>query len=218
MTEPARLEEETRAIARHLHGRAESAPPRGTLADELLEVAMRDEAFRTDLFRFIDVLPALADDHEVARHVREYLAQPARRLPGALGAATRAAGSGLLAGISTGVIRGLALQVAERFVAGSTPAEALGRLEALHGEGYACSVDLLGEATVSDAEAEGMARRYAALVDEIADCAASWPEHPLADRGHLGPLPRAGISLKLSSLSAHLDPVDRDGFAVIERL
>src|SRR5882672_2830091 len=39
----------------------------------LMDWAMRDEHFKTQLFRFVDVLPTLTSSSEVARHLKEYL-------------------------------------------------------------------------------------------------------------------------------------------------
>src|SRR5215472_6097227 len=39
----------------------------------LMEWAMRDEHFKTQLFRFVDVLPTLTSASEVSRHLKEYL-------------------------------------------------------------------------------------------------------------------------------------------------
>lgn len=38
----------------------------------LMEWAMRDEHFKTQLFRFVDVLPTLTSSSEVGRHLKEY--------------------------------------------------------------------------------------------------------------------------------------------------
>ncbi len=38
-----------------------------------MDWAMRDEHFKTQLFRFVDVLPTLGSSGEVARHLKEYL-------------------------------------------------------------------------------------------------------------------------------------------------
>src|SRR5215813_13003070 len=39
----------------------------------LMEWSMRDEHFKTQLFRFVDVLPTLTSSSEVAKHLKEYL-------------------------------------------------------------------------------------------------------------------------------------------------
>ena len=38
-----------------------------------------------------------------------------------------------------------------------------------------------------------------------------WPSIPLLERDHLGPIPRVQLSVKISALSPHLDPIDPEG-------
>src|SRR6266566_7698625 len=59
----------------------------------LMDWAMRDENFKTQLFRFVDVLPTLTSSGEVARHLQEYLGEEQVRLSPALRLSLKAAGS-----------------------------------------------------------------------------------------------------------------------------
>ena len=45
--------------------------------DRMLDVCMLDEWFKVQAFRFIDVLPTMQSDADVARHLREYFVLPA---------------------------------------------------------------------------------------------------------------------------------------------
>src|SRR5205807_3054415 len=58
----------------------------------LMEWAMRDEHFKTQLFRFVDVLPTLGSASEVARHLKEYLGDDQVQLSPALRMGLKAAG------------------------------------------------------------------------------------------------------------------------------
>ena len=73
------------------------------------------------------------------------------------------------------------------------------------------SVDLLGEACVSDEEATAYQARYMDLVERLPSEVAAWPAKPLLDQDHLGPLPRTNVSIKISSLHARTDPIDTPG-------
>lgn len=53
------------------HSEARSAK-RATWLDRMFVTLMRDEAFRVQALRFIDVMPALDDDAELVRHFHEY--------------------------------------------------------------------------------------------------------------------------------------------------
>lgn len=177
----------------------------------LLDLAMRDDALRTALFRLVDVLPMLASEAEVARHVREYLGAHEAALPAPVALALRAAKSGILAGVAGRSIRSMAIRMGERFIVGSSTAEAMPELRHMYSRGLAFSADLLGEATVSDAEAAAYAGRYEALIGMLSEETARWPEKEAPPGADRPPLPPASISLKISSLSAHLDPVDCAG-------
>src|SRR2546428_12548572 len=50
----------------------------------LMEWAMKDEHFKTQLFRFLDVLPTLTSASAIARHLKEYLGEDQVNLSPAL--------------------------------------------------------------------------------------------------------------------------------------
>ena len=67
------------------------------------------------------------------------------------------AGRAALGAAAAGGVR----HMAHRFIVGETPAAALGTLRGLWDHGVASSVDLLGEATVTEVEADRYAARCA---------------------------------------------------------
>jgi RHH-type proline utilization regulon transcriptional repressor/proline dehydrogenase/delta 1-pyrroline-5-carboxylate dehydrogenase len=70
----------------------------------------------------------------------------------------------------------------------------------------ASSVDLLGEATVTQAEAQRYADRCAEALDTLSDAVRRWPERPQLERDSAGALPRANLSVKVSALTPLLRP------------
>ena len=104
--------------------------------------------------------------------------------------------------------------MAHRFIAGETPAAAVRRLRALADQGVACTVDLLGEATLSEAEADVYARRYAELVETLAR------EVPGAADEFWQGVPPVNVSLKLSSLCSQFETAapERVSEVVLARL
>src|SRR5271156_3187435 len=46
----------------------------------VMEWSMKDPAFKTQLFRFVDVLPSLDSSAEIVRHLQEYLGDKAVEL------------------------------------------------------------------------------------------------------------------------------------------
>ena len=72
----------------------------------------------------------------------------------------------------------------------------------------ACSIDLLGEATVSEPEADRYHSRCLQTLTYLEQAALAWDSQPLLEHDHLGPLPRIQLSIKLSALYSQLDPID----------
>ena len=197
------LTEVGRALHAALPGRSRN--PVKALDAKGMELASRDAELRAALFRLVDVTPACRSLDDLARHLGEYLEEVDER-PQALDAAMRvahtAAGRRALGAAAAGGVR----HMAHRFIVGESPRQALPVLRDLWKAGAACSVDLLGEATVTREEAD----RYAARCDEALEvlCAAtaSWPERPLLEGDSAGPLPRVNLSVKVSALTPLMRP------------
>ncbi len=174
----------------------------------LMDWAMRDEHFKTQLFRFVDVLPTLASSGEVARHLKEYLGEDQVQLSPALRLALKAAG-GASWFLGAGV-RSQVAGMARQFMLGNDEKEIASTLRRLHEQDIAFTVDVLGEAVVSELEADQYAQRYLDLMAFLGRELARWP-HPCksndSPRGHLPPL---NVSVKLSALYSQVHPADPD--------
>jgi RHH-type proline utilization regulon transcriptional repressor/proline dehydrogenase/delta 1-pyrroline-5-carboxylate dehydrogenase len=70
----------------------------------------------------------------------------------------------------------------------------------------ASSVDLLGEATVTEAEADRYAGRCGAALEELVGAARHWPTRTILERDSSGPISRANVSVKVSALTPLLRP------------
>jgi len=159
-----------------------------------MELASRDAELRAALFRFVDVTPACRSLDDLARHLGEYLGEVDERTP-TVSAAMRAADSrpgrkALGAAAAAGV-----RHMAHRFIVGESPRAALKTLRDLHDDGVLTSVDLLGEATVSSAEADRYAERCAEALGTLAEAMESWPGGP-----------QTNLSVKVSALTPALRP------------
>ena len=177
-------------------------------SDKLMDWAMEDEEFKIQLFRFVDTFPTLVTPEQVHEHLVDYLSQPGVKLPAGLGIGLKA--GGLAQGTMTKTVTSQITKMAQRFIAGTDAASALPELEKIWKEGVAFSVDLLGEACVSDAEAEEYRQRYLDLLINLPEHVAAWQENPILEQDHLGPIPRTNISIKISSLFANTDPIAHD--------
>src|SRR5207245_6272320 len=96
-------------------------------------------------------------------------------------------------------------------IVGAGTKEARPVVAALWKRGMAHSVDLLGEATVCEAEAETYAARYHEAITALAEAAREWRPSPLLEADHLGPLPRTQVSIKLPALYSQFHPIDPAG-------
>ncbi len=177
-------------------------------SDKLMDWAMKDEAFKVQLFRFVDTFPTLKTPAQVHEHLVDYLTQPGVTLPPFLGMGLKA--GGLLKGTMTKTVSGQITSMAEKFIAGTDAADALPKLKKLWSRGMAFSVDLLGEACVSDAEAAVYQKKYLDLVENLPREVSSWKAAPLLETDHLGSIPRTNVSIKISSLYARTNPIDME--------
>ena len=74
---------------------------------------------------------------------------------------------GLLGRLLAGAARAYAGRLARRFIAGSNLEEALDAVGALRRRSLAFTVDLLGEATITEKEARRRRRQYLDLIDGL---------------------------------------------------
>ncbi|HVM50040.1 MAG TPA: proline dehydrogenase family protein [Candidatus Acidoferrum sp.] len=179
-----------------------------SLYGALMDWAMRDEHFKTQLFRFVDVLPTLTSASEIARHLREYLGEEQVKLSPALRAGLKAAGgAGWLFGAG---VKAQVTGMARQFMLGNEEAEIAATLRNLHEQGIGFTVDVLGEAVVSEAEADDYARRYLRLLGFLAQAMTAWPPSCAANAAPGGPVPALNVSVKISALYSQIHPADPD--------
>ena len=183
-------------------------------SDRLSDWATRDECFKVQLFRFVDVFPMLKTSKQVYTHLMEYLAQPGVRAPRGMGFALAA--GGLVKGITADIISRQVRTMARRFIAGEDAASALPTLRKLWANGAAFSVDLLGEACISEAEATAYASRYLDLINTLPHHVANFAANARLESDHLGPIPRTNVSIKITSLDANPQPINYD--STLDRL
>jgi len=182
---------------------------------------MADERLKVEMLRFVDVFPTLRNRSEIGRHLREYFARQGVAAPKVLRWGISLAGErSPVAPLASGVIRRQMKGFAQRFIVGRDARSAIPTLRKLRDAGTGFTLDVLGEASVSEAEARAYQQTYVDLLDGLAAHAASWPARPVVDDSAWGPLPRVNLSLKVTSLYSQIDPVDHEGSvsAVKDRL
>jgi RHH-type proline utilization regulon transcriptional repressor/proline dehydrogenase/delta 1-pyrroline-5-carboxylate dehydrogenase len=178
---------------------------------QFLDRVMQDELFRVDVFRFIDVLPALESTPAIGSHVRDYLLKEKRDLPLTVRTALKLADSTIASPLAAKAIRANVTTMARRFICESDSARAVKIFAKLAKKNLTFTADILGEATTSDAEADRYLQKYIDFVTLLGDATARWPDNSLLYESPAGHLPRANISVKISALDPYLDAVDHQG-------
>ena len=181
----------------------------GLWQDKLMQWTLKDEAFKVQLFRFVDVFPRLNTPDSVHDHLMDYLTQPGVKLPPFLGTAVSA--GGLAKGVFRKAVTGQVETMGKQFIAGVDAESAKKSLSKLWKNGIGFSVDLLGEACVRDAEADVYLQRYLDMIEGLASISSTWQANDRLDQDHIESVPRANVSVKISSLSATLDSIDTEG-------
>lgn len=172
----------------------------------LLELLSDNQRLRVQLLRFVDVLPSLTDDHELVEHLREYFNPDQVPLPRLL------AWSLILSRISEGLaaktVRRFSALLATRFMSGSEVDSAFLTVSSLRSCGMGFSLDLLGEAVVSESEADRYQTAYLDMIKELSPLVDHWGPNELLDVIDGEPGPRLYVSLKLTSLYSQIDPAN----------
>jgi RHH-type proline utilization regulon transcriptional repressor/proline dehydrogenase/delta 1-pyrroline-5-carboxylate dehydrogenase len=186
--------------------------------ERLMEWTMSNEALKTQLFRFIDVLPLLTSSSDITRHLREYFKEAGRHLPPWMAAGMRwLPRNGWAGRLLASTARRNAERLARRFIAGTNLPEALAAITLLRRQSLAFTIDLLGEAIVTEKESEEYQAYYLQLVEGLSEAVNSWPAVHQIDRDSSGLLPRVNVSIKLSSLYSQFDPMDTEGTSRVVR-
>jgi proline dehydrogenase len=202
-----RVEQELRRVGTELAASfpSNARQPLRALDARAMELASSDRELRAALFRFVDVVPACRSLDDLARHLTSFLEEIPEATPpvaAAMRISHTRAGRAALGAAAAGGVRHLA----HRFIVGETPAAALGTLRKLWDRGVASSIDLLGEATVTESEADRYAARCADALEVVAPAARGWPARQTLEADGVGPLPRANVCVKISALTPLLRP------------
>jgi RHH-type proline utilization regulon transcriptional repressor/proline dehydrogenase/delta 1-pyrroline-5-carboxylate dehydrogenase len=180
--------------------------------ERLMEWSMGDESVKLQLFRFVDVLPLLHSPETITRHLSEYFGEARDHLPGWLRFALRwMPRQGFLGRLLARTAYHSAERLARKFIAGSNVDEALKAIAELRRRSLAFTIDRLGEATITEQEAEQAQADYLELIRGLSRQVNTWRANNLIDRDDQGPLPRVNVSVKLSALYSQFDPIDPDG-------
>src|SRR5256885_4139314 len=167
----------------------------------LMALSMRDERFKAQLFRFVDVLPSLRSSSEIVEHLDEYFSD------GGFGplvdAGVRLAR--IVPWVSGPILRWNVSGMAHQFIAGRNPDDVMATLRKRHAQKIGFTVDLLGEGVVSETQADEYTARYLDLLEKLACETKNWAD-PLGKNSELFPV--VNLSVKISALYSQISPAD----------
>ncbi|MGC1526927.1 MAG: proline dehydrogenase family protein, partial [Phormidesmis sp.] len=215
----ASYEEKTQAIARQLL--ADSQGKRSIFSkmrdqlrwdDKLLAWTMDNPGLRVQMFRLIDCLPALTTKTEVASHFQEYLGDASVELPQALkGLLNFADPSSMPAQVAATTLSGAVETLARKYIAGENIKQALKSIEQLRKQSMAFTMDLLGEAVVTEKEAEAYLNQYLELMAQLTEASKRWSKVGIVDTAGGEALAKVQVSVKLTAFYSQFDPLDVEG-------
>lgn len=218
----ARIKEQGRQYFRTISGQAPSVFNKDWWTGKVMDWAMKNEDFKVQLFRFVDVLPYINTGESLTRHIKEYFGSSDHDVPSVLkwGAKGAGFGKGLAGRVMGKTISANIENMAKQFIIGETTGQAIKNLNKLRKDGFAFTVDILGEATVSEDEAVQYQQNYLELMDALAEEKGSWK--PIKSENNLdwGHAPLVNISIKPSALYSQARPSDFEGSvsAISDRL
>lgn len=210
----AATQEIGKSLWSHLHRRTPTVFERRWWDDRILSWAMADESVKVQMFRFVDVLPMLRSAESITRHLHEYFEEVRTHLPWAVRIGLDVSQPNTILGKALALnARSNAERMARRFIAGTNVDEVFQSVSKIRRQGFAFTLDLLGEAVISEPEAERYHHAYLELIAGLAPKVHGWPENKLIDRDEHGNVPRVNTSLKLSALYSQFKPIDPIGTA-----
>ena len=169
----------------------------------MMALSMRDEHFKVQLFRFVDVLASLHRGTDIVQHLDEYFADMRNGYAPLIRTGVRAAR--IVPWVSGQLLRWNVSGMARQFIAGRNPKDVMKTLRKRRSQGIGFTVDLLGEAVVSEQEANEYATRCLELLEHLCRETRDWTD-PLGKSTELFPV--VNLSVKISALYSQMNPAD----------
>jgi RHH-type transcriptional regulator, proline utilization regulon repressor / proline dehydrogenase / delta 1-pyrroline-5-carboxylate dehydrogenase len=180
--------------------------------DKLLAWTMANPGLRVQLFRFIDCLPALHSKAEIAHHLQEYLSDESVELPNALKSLLNFTNADSLPGQVAATTVSTAVEtLAHKYISGEEIKQVIKTLEQLRKDKMTFTVDLLGEAVITEVEAQSYLDRYLEMMEQLTVASQRWSKVAAIDEADGEALPKVQVSVKLTAFYSQFDPLDEAG-------
>jgi RHH-type proline utilization regulon transcriptional repressor/proline dehydrogenase/delta 1-pyrroline-5-carboxylate dehydrogenase len=218
------LEEKTKIFAREIFKSVGEAQPsvfnKKGLNGRMMQWSMTKPELKFNMFRLVDVLPALQSSRSVAKHTIEYLKRPLKDINLPLKYFMPEKPGKIYSGLMSKTVKYSVRQMASQFIAGESPKAAKKHLMDVRKAGMAFTVDLLGEYSLSEKEAMVYVDRYLSALRDIHNIFSANKLNNPHISGHPGELSANCISVKLTALYSQCGPLnfDRSVRVLSERL
>jgi len=209
----SRINKRSREFLQSISGEAPSVFNKNFWTGKVMDWCMKNEQFKVQMFRFVDVLPYLNTSASLTRHIKEYFSTETDDIPSILkwGAKSASIGGSLTGAILGRTIRSNIEKMARSFIIGENAKEAIKSINKLRKDGFAFTVDILGEATVNEVEAESYMQQYLDLLDTLEEAQKNWQPLGGGEEKDWGFAAQINISVKPSALFSQTDPKDFEG-------
>ena len=207
------LELKTKQIGKEIFQKVKSSKTsffdRSFWSAKLMDLGMKDEKLKIELFRFVDVLPTLKSDEQISKHIQEYFGSFKGEHSDLIKIATQVSSGSFIGKMAASIaIRTGVTEMAKTFIAGENVKEVIQKVCELRKKKMGFTIDILGEAVLSEKEASYYQKLYLDLILGLSKEATKWDSIPLLDNSPQGPLSRVNVSVKLSSLYSQTDSMD----------
>ena len=180
--------------------------------DKVLDWTMANPGLRVQMFRFIDAIPALQSKAEIANHFQQYMSAEAVELPSALkGILNFSDPDSFPAQTAAATITKAVETLAYKYIAGENINEVIKTIDRLRKEGMTYTIDLLGEAVITESEAQDYLQGYLDLIEQLTQKAQTWKRREGIDLADGEELPQVQVSVKLTAFYSQFDPLNPIG-------
>ena len=211
---PSNLEESVRKTGLELYEVAEKEKPSVFRKDywtgKVMDLSMKNEAFKKEMFRFVDVFPYLRSPESVARHMKEYFCRPGQDFSKTMQwGISKVKPDSMVARMAAKSIGKNIGTMGRQFITGENIFEAAKVMKkGRDKEGIAWTVKILKEAVTSTEEEEAFLENQIELLEQYSEIVKDWPALGTGEKGGLdwGFTPQVNISLMASCLYSQYLP------------
>ena len=182
------------------------------LYNKLLDFTMDKPGLHVQSFHFIDTLPALQSNAEIAHHLQQYLGDESVELPSSLkGILNFTDYNCLPAKVVAENISKAVHTLVLKYIYAKTVPQVIKNVERLRKEKMSFTIDLLGEAVTTESEAKAYLDSYLDLIEKLATESKKWSNIGQIDTEGDERLSKVQVSVKLTAFNSQFDPIDPEG-------